>query len=103
MKHVFVFTNSTTNFPFFFNIVGSTALTKLGFNTNVDLESVISGTHCTLTSTKIVDLSGNNSFYVTTNLGLANHSFLSSNNKGGSNVLAKVQIKPDCIENTLLH
>ena len=41
---------------------------------------------------KIVDLSGNNSLYVTTNLGLANHSFLSSNNKGGTNVLAKVQL-----------
>ena len=49
-------------------------------------------TTCTLPSTKIVDLSGNNSFYVTTNLGLANYSFLNPNSKGGSNVLGKIQL-----------
>ena len=89
--HVFVFTNSTTNDPFFFYSAGSTALAKLGFN-NIDHESTITGTHCTLTSDKIIDLSGNNSFYVTTNLGLANYSFLNSNFTGGANVLAKVQL-----------
>ena len=89
---VFVFTNSTTNFPFYFNIVGSTALANLGFNTISDRESTITGTNCTLTSEKIVDLSGNNSFYVTSNLGLANYSFLNSNFTGGANVLAKVQL-----------
>ena len=89
--HVFVFTNSTTNDPFFFYSAGSTALAKLGFN-NIDHESTITGTHCTLTSDKIIDLSGNNSFYVTSNLGVANYSFLNSNFTGGANVLAKVQL-----------
>ena len=51
--------------------------------------------YLTLTSQKIVDLSGNNSFYVTTNLGLGNYSFLSTTNTGGANVLAKVQLTTD--------
>ena len=41
---------------------------------------------------KIVDLSGNTSFYVTTFLGLGNYSFLAQNNPGGANVLAKIQL-----------
>ena len=42
-----------------------------------------------------MDLSGNNSFYVTTNLGIGNYSFLSTTNTGGANVLAKVQLTVD--------
>ena len=59
----------------------------MGFNAGTPATSTAYAGRCTLTSSKIVDLSGNNSFYVTTNLGLANQSFLSPNNKGGSNVL----------------
>ena len=47
------------------------------------------------TSQKIVDLSGNNSFYFTTNLGLGNYSFLSASNPNGANVLAKIQLTTD--------
>ena len=90
-SRIFTFTNSTTDDPFFFYSTGSTALALLGFN-NVDRGSTITGTHCTLTSDKIIDLSGNNSFYVTTNLGVANYLFLNSNFTGGANVLAKVQL-----------
>ena len=43
-------------------------------------------------SSKILDLSGNNSFYVTTNLGLVNYAFLLSSFTGGANVLSKKQL-----------
>ena len=68
----------------------------MGFATaGVDYSTTTMITECFLTSTKIVDLSGNNSFYLTTNLGLANYSFLNSNSIGGANVLAKIQLTTD--------
>jgi len=70
----------------------STALGLCGLTLAQNTSSVAYPSRCTLTSTKIVDLSGNNSFYVSSNLGLANYSFLNPNNKGGANVLGKVQL-----------
>ena len=43
-------------------------------------------------TTTIVDLSGNNLFYATGNLTLANHLFLNPNNTCSSNVSGKVQL-----------
>lgn len=92
----------TTNFYFTFScsisgnvftfLSTSTALGLCGLNLAQNTSSVAYPSRCTLTSTKIVDLSGNNSFYVSSNLGLANYSFLNPNNKGGANVLGKVQL-----------
>ena len=75
MNHVFTFDNSTTNGNLVFYNMSSPKATS-----------------CTLTSQKIVDLSGNNSFYFSTNLCLGNHSFLATNNMQGQNVLAKIQL-----------
>ena len=68
---LFTFDNSTTNGGL---VLGGSILSTLGFDTTLALYnySVPKGTSCTLTSQKIVDLSGNNSFYFTTNLGLGN-------------------------------
>ena len=91
---LFTFTNSTTNIPF--KLLGtSTVLTGFGFanaNTTYSSTSLGAVANSSLTSSRIVDLSGNNSFFVATNLGLANYSFLNPNNKGGANVLGKVQL-----------
>ena len=88
---VFTFDNSTTNGNL---VISSNLLSTLGFDTALAFYNMSSAksTACTLTSQKIVDLSGNNSFYFTTNLGLGNHSFLSTNNMQGQNVLAKIQL-----------
>ena len=99
VTQVFTFSNTTTNSPF---TLSGTMLTVLGFDTGVVNYNVSQrlGTTCTLTSSKIIDLSGNNSFFVTTNLGLANYSFLNPNSKGDSNVLGKIQLttSPTAIE-----
>jgi len=91
---IFTFTNTTTNIPF--KLLGtSTILQSFGFanaNTTYSSTSLGAVANSSLTSSRIVDLSGNNSFFVTTNLGLANYSFLNPNNKGGANVLGKVQL-----------
>ena len=83
------FTNVTTDYPFVFNAAPqSTCFLNFGITIT---QSTITGTNCTLTSQNLVDLSGNNSFYITTNLALGNYSFLNSNYKGVNNVLAKIQ------------
>ena len=91
VTHVFTFDNSTTNGNL---VISGNLLSTLGFDTALAFYNMSSAksTACTLTSQKIVDLSGNNSFYFTTNLGLGNHSFLSTNNMQGQNVLAKIQL-----------
>ena len=91
VTHVFTFDNSTTNGNL---VVSSNPLSTLGLDTALAFYNMSSAkaTSCTLTSQKIVDLSGNNSFYFTTNLGLGNHSFLAKNNMQGQNVLAKIQL-----------
>ena len=63
----------------------------MGFNTAQSSTSTVYAGRFTLTSTKRANLSGNNSLYIITNLGLANQSFLNPNNEGGANVLAKLQ------------
>ena len=85
---------TTSGNPFTF-LATSNCLGVLGFNPGQVVNSIAYAGSCKLTSTKIVELSGNNSFYVTTNLGLANQSFLNPNNKGGANVLAKIQLTTD--------
>ena len=88
------FTNTTINFPFEFLYAESTCFDVLGFGHANKTSTLITNpiNSCTFTSTKIVDLSGNNSFYVTTNLGLGNYSFLTQSSTGGANVLAKIQL-----------
>ena len=84
--------SSATLVKFTLKCVPYNILDELGFaDDTIDHESNVGSTSCSLTSSRIVDLSGNNSFYVTTNLGLGNYSFLNSNNTGGANVLAKIQ------------
>ena len=75
-------------------VISGNLLSTLGFDTALAFYNMSSpkATSCTLTSQKIVDLSGNNSFYFTTNLGLGNQSFLSINNMQGQNVLQKIQL-----------
>jgi len=88
---LFIFDNTTTTGSL---VLGGSSLASFGFNTALAFYNMSSptSTACTLTSQKIVDLSGNNSFYFTTNLGLGNHSFLATNNMQGQNVLAKIQL-----------
>ena len=90
---ILTLTNSTTNIPFKLIYPGSTSTVVLGFP-NVN-QSTVTGTNCTLTSTKQVDLSGVNSFYFSTNLGIGNYNFLNKNNTGGANILAKIQLTTD--------
>ena len=88
--------SSATLVKFTLKSVQYNILNDLGFTDDtVDQPSSIGATSCSLISSRIVDLSGNNSFYVTTNLGLGNYSFLNSNNTGGANVLAKIQLTTD--------
>ena len=82
----------TTSGNVFTFLSTSNSLLLLGLNAGVNTSSTAYVGFCTLTSTKIADLSGSNSFYITTNLGLANYSFLNPNSKGGSNVLGKIQL-----------
>ena len=88
------FTNTTINFPFEFLYAESTCFDVLGFGHANKISTVVQVPidNCTFTSTKIVDLSGNNGFYFTSSLGLGNHSFLTKSNTGGQNVLAKIQL-----------
>ena len=88
------FPNNTVNFPFEFVYSESTCFDVLGFGHANKISTLITNpiNECSFTSTKIVDLSGNNGFYFTSNLGLGNHSFLTKSNTGGQNVLAKIQL-----------
>jgi len=74
VTHLYMFDNSTTNGNL---VIECNLMSTLGFDTALAFYNMSSpkATSCTLTSQKIVDLSGNNSFYFTTNLGLGNHSF----------------------------
>ena len=67
--NILTLANTTTNAPFRLIYPGSTSAVVLGF-ANVN-PSIITGTHCTLTSEKITD------------------------NNGGANVLAKIQLTTD--------
>ena len=91
VTHLFTFDNSTTNGNL---VISGNLLSTLGFDTALAFYNMSSpkATTCTLTSQKIVDLSGNNSFYFTTNLSLNNQSFLAANNMQGQNVLQKIQL-----------
>ena len=44
---------------------------------------------------QIIDLSGNNSFYFTTNLVTGNYSLMTVTGGQGSNILEKIQLKSD--------
>ena len=69
----------------------------MGFSQGgTEISSITAGAanNCTLIATKIVDLSSNNGFYLTSNLGLANYSFLSPTFTGGA-TLAKIQLPTD--------
>ena len=88
------FVNYTTNIPLI--ILRTSTFATTGFSTaGVDYSTTATITECFLTSTKIVYLSGNNSFYLATNLGLANYSFLNSSSIEVANVLAKIQLTTD--------
>ena len=91
VTHLFTFDNSTNNGTL---VLGGNGLSTMGFDTALAFYNICSpkATSCTLTSQKIVDLSGNNSFYFTTNLSLNNQSFLAANNMQGQNVLQKIQL-----------
>ena len=73
VNHVFIFDNSTNNGTL---VIGGSLLATLGFETALPFYnmSAAKATSCTLTSQKIVDLSGNNSFYFSTSLGFGNYS-----------------------------
>ena len=50
---------------------------------------------CTLVSPCIIDLSGNNGFYFTTNLATGNYNFVTLAGGSGSNILEKIQLTSD--------
>ena len=64
-------------------------LRVLGFEDEQVESTVVLNTSNILYSTKMIDLSGQNCFYFSTNLSTDNRSFLSSTN-AGCNVLAKI-------------
>lgn len=99
LTNIFMFTSSNpntggTHLSFTFNADGKSTMMKvLGFESNTSYQSGNSGNPA-LVSVRQIDLSGNNSFYFTTNMQTENIAWLNqdlSNNGRGSNVIGKVQ------------
>ena len=94
VTHLFTFNNSTDNGGL---VIGGNILSTFSFDTGLAFYNLSSPktTLCTLTNKKIADLLGNNGFYLTTNLGLGNHSFLAANNLQEQSVLTKIQLQTE--------
>ena len=91
---MFTFTDITSANPFI--ILGtSTCLINLGFSAVQNWTSSLIPVTCTLISPQIIDLSGNNCFYFTTNLATGNYNFLTLAGGSGSNIIEKIQLTSD--------
>ena len=92
----FTFSHATLQFGFVFT---STILSILGFEPNTNIASTTQSPF-TLTSTRLVDLSGNNCFYLGTDLSTNNIGYLQSSGVMNGNILAKIQLtsEPNGIE-----
>ena len=97
--------SSSNKFTFSNNVAGfrfnptSTILPILGFESNSTPQTQGAGPY-TLTSTRLVDLSGNNCFYLGTDLSTNNIGYLQSSGVMNGNILAKIQLtsEPNGIE-----
>ena len=72
---LFSFTDTTSANPFII-LATSTCLLNFGFSAVQNWTSVLVPITCTLVSPCIIDLSGNNGFYFTTNLATGNYNLL---------------------------
>jgi hypothetical protein len=91
---LFTFSNTTTANIFTLLSLNSTILAPMGM-TQANHPSVPYQGGCTLISSQIIDLSGNNSFYFTTNLLTGNYNFITKSGGAGSNILEKIQLTSD--------
>ena len=74
VTNLFTFTDNTTSNTFTLLSTNSTCLAAMGISqvNHVSMPIYVNST-CTLISPQIIDLSGNNSFYFTTNLATSNY------------------------------
>ena len=91
---LFSFTDTTSANPFTI-LSTSTCLINLGFSAVQNWVSSLIPVTCTLVSPCIIDLSGNNGFYFTTNLATGNYNFVTLAGGSGSNILEKIQLTSD--------
>ena len=91
---LFSFTDTTSANPFTI-LSTSTCLINLGFSATQNWTLSLIPITCTLVSPQIIDLSGNNAFYFTTNLVTGNYSLMTINGRAGSNILEKIQLTSD--------
>ena len=96
VTNLFTFTDNTTSNTFTLLSANSTCLAAMGI-TQVDHISTPSyvNSMCTLVTPQIIDLSGNNGFYFTTNLATSNYNFVTLSGGSGSNILEKIQLTSD--------
>jgi len=92
--NLFSFENTTTANTFTFLTLNSTCLVTLGL-VQANQTSIPYQSGCTLISSQIVDLSGNNGFYFTTNLATSNYNFVTLAGGSGSNIIEKIQLTSD--------
>jgi len=91
---LFSFTDTTSANPFII-LSTSTCLLNFGFSAVQNWTSALIPITCTLVSPCIIDLSGNNGFYFTTNLATTNYNFVTLAGGSGSNILEKIQLTYD--------
>ena len=91
---LFTFTDTTSANPFTI-LSTSTYLINLGFSWTQNWTSSLIPIIFTLISPQIIDLSGNNCFYFTTNLATGNYNFLTLAGGSGSNIIEKIQLTSD--------
>ena len=91
---LFSFTDTTSANPFTI-LSTSICLINLGFSAVQNWTSSLIPITCTIVSPQIIDLSGNNSFYFTTDLITSNYNFVTKNGGAGSNILEKIQLTSD--------
>ena len=86
VTNLFTFTDNTTSNTFTLLSANSTCLAAMGISQvdHVSTPSFINST-CTLVTPQIIDLSGNNGFYFTTNLATGNYNFVTLAGGSGSN------------------
>ena len=96
VTNLFTFTDNTTSNTFTLLSANSTCLAAMGITQadHISTPSYVNST-CTLVSPQIIDLSGNNSFYFTTNLLTGNYNFITKSGGAGSNILEKIQLTSD--------
>jgi len=91
---LFSFTDTTSANPFIV-LSTKTCLLNFGFSAVQNWTSALIPITCTLVSPCIIDLSGNNGFYFTTNLATSNYNFVTLAGGSGSNILEKIQLTSD--------